>query len=89
MGGMTPVGKVYTLARQESLNGLHCVEFLSHLLRVAGPRLLVVWDGSPIHRRAEVRDFVAGTRGKMFRDQPARASGSESTPVEEGKDRFG
>jgi transposase len=65
MGGMTPDGKVYTLARQESLNGLHAVEFLAHLLRVAGGRLLVVWDGSPIHRRAAVRDFVAGTRGKV------------------------
>jgi transposase len=66
MGGMTPEGKVYTLARQESLTGLHTVEFLVHLLRVTGRRLLVVWDGSPIHRRAAVRDFVAGTRGKIW-----------------------
>jgi transposase len=65
MGGMTPEGKVYTLARQESLNGLHSVEFLLHLLRVAGPRLLVIWDGSPIHRRGEVKEFVSGTRGKV------------------------
>jgi transposase len=66
MGGMTPAGKVYTLARQESLNGLHSVEFLMHLQRVAGERLLVIWDGSPIHRRAEVKEFVAGTRGKVW-----------------------
>jgi transposase len=66
MGGMTPAGKVYTLARQESLNGLHSIEFLMHLLRVAGPRLLVIWDGSPIHRRAEVKEFVSGTRGKVW-----------------------
>jgi transposase len=65
MGGMTPEGKVYTLARQEPLNGLHSVEFLLHLLRVAGPRLLVIWDGSPIHRREEVQELVAGTRGKI------------------------
>jgi transposase len=65
MGGMTPDGKVYTLARQESLNGLHTVEFLRHLLLVAGPRLLVLWDGSPIHRRAAVKEFVAGTGGKV------------------------
>jgi transposase len=65
MGGMTPEGKVYTLARQEPLNGLHSVELLLHLLRVAGERLLVIWDGSPIHRRAAVTDFVAGTRGKV------------------------
>jgi transposase len=63
MGGMTSAGKVYTLVRQESLNGLHSVEFLIHLGRVAGGRLLVIWDGSPIHRRAVVKEFVAETRG--------------------------
>jgi transposase len=66
MGGMTPLGKVYTLARQESLNGLHSVEFLIHLRRVAGRRLLVIWDGSPIHRRAEVKEFVSDTRGAVW-----------------------
>jgi transposase len=66
MGGMTPEGKVYTLARQESLNGLHSIEFLVHLGHVAGDRLLVIWDGSPIHRRAEVMEFVSETRGKVW-----------------------
>jgi transposase len=28
--------------------------------------LLVIWDGSPIHRRAAVREFVAGTRGRVW-----------------------
>jgi hypothetical protein len=65
MGGRTPAGKVYTLVRQEPLNGMHTIEFLEHLLRVAGERLLVIWDGSPIHRRAAVTEFVAGTRGKV------------------------
>jgi len=66
MGGMTPQGKVYTLVRQESLSGLHSVEFLQHLLRVAGQRLLVIWDGSPIHRRAAGKEFVASTQGKVW-----------------------
>jgi hypothetical protein len=65
MAGMTPEGKVYTLVRQEPLNGLHSIDFLLHLGRVAGRRLLVVWDGSPIHRRAEVREFVAETGGAV------------------------
>lgn len=66
MGGMTPAGRVYTLVRPESLNGLHCIEFLLHLLRVAGERLLVIWDGSPIHRRVEVTEFVSSTRGRVW-----------------------
>src|SRR6266566_2288068 len=65
MGGMTPAGRVYTLARQESLNGSHGVEFLVHLMRVAAGRLLVIWDGSPIHRRQLVQYFASGTRGRV------------------------
>jgi transposase len=66
MGAMTPAGRVYTLARQESFNGMHCIEFLLHLLRVAGDRLLVIWDGAPIHRRAAVQEFVEGTCGRVW-----------------------
>ena len=65
MAGMTPEGKVYTLARQESLTGWQSIEFLVHLGRVAGRRLLVIWDGSPIHRRSEVTQFVSETRGAV------------------------
>jgi transposase len=65
MGGVTPRGKVYTLVRPTSLTGLHTIEFLLHLGRLAGDRLLVVWDGSPIHRRAEVSEFVAEARGAI------------------------
>src|SRR5436189_281940 len=31
MGGLTPQGKMYSLVRQEALNGLHSVAFLRHL----------------------------------------------------------
>lgn len=68
MGGMTPEGKVYTLVRQESLNGTHSIAFLEHLLCVAGERLLAIWDGSPIHRRVMVKEFVAQTQGKLWVD---------------------
>lgn len=69
MGGMTPAGRVYTLVRQESLNGLHTIEFLKHLGKVAGPRLLVIWDGSPIHRRGEVTEFVKTSAGRIRIEQ--------------------
>jgi hypothetical protein len=47
------------MVRQESLNGLQIIEFLLHLGHVVGNRLLVIWDGSPIHRRAQVMEFLA------------------------------
>ena len=58
--------RVYTMVRQKSLNGLNMIDFLQHLLRVAGSRLLVVWDGSPIHRRRAVQDFVADQQGRIW-----------------------
>ncbi len=66
MGGLTPSGKLYVLVRPESLDGLHTVQFLEHLVRHLGGRLLVIWDGSPIHRRAAVQRFLACPRGKAI-----------------------
>ncbi|HEX4609629.1 MAG TPA: transposase, partial [Urbifossiella sp.] len=65
MGGMTPRGRVHALARQHALDGSHGVEFLAHLTRVAGERLPVARDGSPIHRRRLVRDYASDTHGKV------------------------
>lgn len=83
MGGMTPGGRVHTLTRQESLNGSHSVEFLVHLTRVASPRLLVIWDGSPIHRRTLVNDFVQDTRGQV-RLEPLPGYAPDLNPWDEG-----
>lgn len=57
MSGIPLSGGLYTKVKDEALNSGDSVDFLMHLLRCLG-RLLVIWDGSPIHR-GEVRDFVA------------------------------
>jgi transposase len=64
MAGFTPAGKVYTLVRPESLTSLHSVTFLEHLLRQTRTKLLVIWDGSPIHRWGAVREYLAGGGSK-------------------------
>src|SRR5467141_1222197 len=81
MGGVTPTGKIYTLVRQESLNGLHSVFFLEHLLNHAGQRLLVIWDGSPIHRRNEVKHFLASIRRNLHLE-PLPSYAPDLNPVE-------
>jgi transposase len=81
MGGVTSQGKVYTLVRPKSLNGLHSIEFLVHMGRLVDDRLLVIWDGSPIHRRAEVKEFVAEAGGKIHRE-PMPPYAPDLNPVE-------
>ena len=81
MGGVTPQGKVYSLVRPKSLNGRHSIEFLVHLGRLAGDRLLEIWDGSPIHRRAEVKEFVAEAGDKIHLE-PLPPYAPDLNPVE-------
>lgn len=82
MGGVTPEGKIYTLVRQEALNGLHTIEFLKHLIRHVGSRLLVIWDGSPIHRRAAVEEFLASDTGRGLRVERLPPYAPDLNPVE-------
>jgi transposase len=82
MGGVTPTGRIYVLVRQESLNGLHTIEFLKHLIRHIGPRLLVIWDGSPIHRRVAVNEFLASADGRGVRVERLPPYAPDLNPVE-------
>lgn len=66
MGGITRQGKLYTLLRQTSLTALDSVQFLRHLLCETAGRLLVIWHGSPIHRGAEIRDFLTGDKTRRI-----------------------
>jgi transposase len=82
MGALTPQGRIYSLVRQEALNGLDTIDFLIHLLRVAGERLLVVWDNSPIHRRREVKEFLAAGAARRIHLEPLPPYAPELNPVE-------
>lgn len=63
MGGPTRMGEAYTPVRPKSLDGLHTIEPLLRVGRLAVARLLVIRDGPPVDRRAEVSELVAGTKG--------------------------
>ena len=59
MSGITLEGKLYMLEQDRALKGEDVVRFLGPLLRQIEGNLLVVWDGSPIHRSQAVKDFLA------------------------------
>jgi transposase len=82
MGAVTGGGKVYTLVRRKPLNGLHCITFLQHLQRQVGKSLLVIWDGSPIHRRHEVQEFVTEIGEKALVLEPLPGYAPDLNPVE-------
>jgi transposase len=59
MSGITSEGKLLMLEQERSFKGPDVVRFLKHALRRIPGKLLVVWDGSPIHRSKAVKEFLA------------------------------
>src|ERR687897_55024 len=62
-------GKLYMMEQERAFKGEDVVRFLKHLMRQIPGKLLVIWDGSPIHRGGAVKDFLssgaAGSRGQL------------------------
>jgi transposase len=59
MSAITLEGKLYMIEQERSFKAEDAVRFLKHLMRQIEGKLLVVWDGSPIHRGRAVKDFLA------------------------------
>jgi hypothetical protein len=88
MSGITLEGKLYMLEQDRSFKGDDVVRFLKHLLHQIPGKLLIIWDGSPIHRSRAVKDFLASGRlagctwsscpAKLLISTPMREYGSTS-----------
>jgi len=70
MGGITPQGKLYMMVQKRAYNSEDVVRFLEQLLWCIPEKLLVIWDGAPIHRGQPVKDFLAsGAAGRIHLEQ--------------------
>jgi transposase len=67
MSAITLEGKLYMIEQERAFKAEDAVRFLQHLMRQIPGELLVIWDGSPIHRGGAVKDFLA--RGASSRLQ--------------------
>ena len=70
ISAITPAGQVLLQVRERALRGPDVVRFLRHLLRHIPGKLLIIWDGSPIHRAQVVKDFLAqGGAARIWLEQ--------------------
>jgi transposase len=59
MSAITPEGKLLMMEQEKAFKAEDVVRFLKHLLREIPGKLLIVWDGAPIHRSKVVKQFLA------------------------------
>lgn len=70
------------MTREDALNGLDSIRFLKHLHSQTERKLLVIWDGSPIHRSKEVKMFLANGAAKQIHLERLPAYAPDLNPDE-------
>jgi transposase len=82
MSAITPQGWLFTRSSYEALTGMDSVHFLTHMYSQIAQKLLVVWDGSPIHRNVDVREFLVHGAAKQIHLERLPAYAPDLNPDE-------
>jgi transposase len=82
ISAITPAGQILLQVKERALRGPDIVRFLRHLLRHVPGKLLVIWDGSPIHRAQVVKDFLAHGAARRLHLELLPAYAPELNPDE-------
>jgi transposase len=59
ISAISPEGQRYFQRQDDAMDSSDVVAFLEHLRREVPGRLVVIWDGAPIHRSHVIREFLA------------------------------
>src|SRR5579862_7332409 len=63
-------GQLFLQIRQNSYDSEAVVGFLQHLLNQIEGKILLIWDGSPIHRSKHVKTFLSlGAANRLHLEQ--------------------
>jgi transposase len=82
ISGLTPDGRLFLQVRRQSYDSHGVIRFLRVLLRKIPGKLLVLWDGSPIHRSNAIRAFLAHGAAKRIHLERIPAYAPDCNPDE-------
>lgn len=82
MGGTTLDGRLFLQIRQGSYDSQAVIGFLRVLLRKIKGKILLIWDGSPIHRSKELKAFLKQGAAKRLHLEQLPGYAPELNPEE-------
>jgi transposase len=82
MSGITLEGKLLMMEQEGAFKGPDVVRFLKHALGQIPGKLLVIWDGSPIHRSRIVKEFLKGGAASRLKLEQLPGYAPELNPDE-------
>jgi transposase len=59
ISAISPKGTRYFQSQDHALDSSDVVAFLEHLRREVPGRMVIIWDGAPIHRSHVIKEFLA------------------------------
>ena len=80
ISGITPAGKLYMQVQAIPFRSLQVVGFLQHLHRHIRGKVLVLWDGAPIHRSNVIKEYLAAGAAKWLHLERLPAYAPELNP---------
>ena len=82
ISAISPEGKLYFHCQDHSFNSEDVVAFLEHLLREVPGRMVLIWDGAPIHRSHAIKEFLANGAAQRLHVERLPAYAPELNPGE-------
>jgi transposase len=82
MSAISPEGQRYFHCQDGALHSEDVMAFLEHLLREVPGRMVIIWDGSPIHRSQTIKEFLANGASHRLHLERLPAYAPELNPDE-------
>lgn len=80
--GLSLNSKLYQQVLDTSCKGFNAANFLRHLSTQIHGKILVIWDGAPIHRSKEVKEFLSNENQGRIELLKLPAYAPDTNPVE-------
>jgi transposase len=82
ISAITPGGQLYLEMQTQAFDSAAVIVFLEQLLGAIEGKLLILWDGAPIHRSRAIRDFLAAGASERIRLERLPAYAPDLNPDE-------
>lgn len=82
MSAITPEGALFSWVSAKALRATDSIRFLEHVHRQLDRKLLVIWDGSPIHRAKTLKTYLSDGAAKYIHLEPLPAYAPDLNPDE-------
>jgi transposase len=82
ISAVTAHGRLLIRVQRSAYRSHGVVRFLKHLLQHIAGKILVIWDGAPIHRSQVIKDFLASEMATRLQVERLPGYAPDLNPVE-------